>query len=160
MEPFVKSLWAEGSLRLSKQQLNFHQNKSLPQEGSGGTTKSIPVLHWKLKGWKSNEGRKSKHLFRGPKKWCAEHFQFRAKHHNYFWKEACNVSCSRWIFCVKMIKKKVRRRNPPIPPSSFLLQVLTSVNKGPLMSDSDTLLYTSPLPPKNITISCIWCNVF
>ena len=48
MEPFVKSFCAEGRLRLSKQQqLNFHQNTSLPQEG---TTKSIPVLHQNRKG--------------------------------------------------------------------------------------------------------------
>ena len=71
--------------------------------------------------------------------------------------------CSRWILCVKMIKK-VRGRNPPIPPSSFLWQVLTSVNKGPLMSDSDTLLYTSPASPqknmrKKITLTSHVCDV-
>ena len=44
--PLWKSLSAEGRLRLSKQQqLNFHQNTSLPEEG---TTKTILVLHKKL----------------------------------------------------------------------------------------------------------------
>ena len=47
--PLWKSLSAEGRLRLSKQQqLNFHQNTSLPEEG---TTKSIKrVLHQNQKG--------------------------------------------------------------------------------------------------------------
>ena len=41
-----KFVAAEGSLWLSKQQLNFHQNTSLPEEGStSGTTKSFPLFY-------------------------------------------------------------------------------------------------------------------
>ena len=41
-----KFVAAEGSLWLSKQQLNFHQNTSLPEEASTReTTKSFPLFY-------------------------------------------------------------------------------------------------------------------
>ena len=122
-----KFVGAEGSLWLSKQQLNFHQNTSLPEEGStSGTTKSFPLFYI--------EDRKGENQIK------AENHSKNSEHRHSFalniinqrWniisekKRVMFPCCSHWILCVKMIKKlcqrnpPIRRRNPPIPSSSFL----------------------------------------